>query len=70
VHFVAEWFYALDANEPSKFALSFDVIVILFKAVPADGMFHFVPGLTEATLIASSLGIFFPPDAKRFSVEN
>jgi hypothetical protein len=70
VHFVAEWFYALDANELSKFALSFSAIVILFKAIPADGMFHLVPELIEASLIASSLGIFFSPDAKRFSVEN
>jgi hypothetical protein len=70
VHFVAEWFHALDANEPSKLAPSFDTIVILFKAVSTNDVFHFVPGLIEVSLIASSLGTFFPPDVKRFFVEN
>jgi hypothetical protein len=42
VHFFASSFHGLDTNDPSKRAPSFDAIVTLFKAVPADGVLHFV----------------------------
>jgi hypothetical protein len=58
----------LDTEELSKHTRSFYASVALFKAVPADDVFHFMLVLVKASLIAPSLKTFVPADATRFSI--